>query len=143
MKHGAKDVDESSDNYDTIEWLLKNIPHNNGRVGQWGISYPGWQTVMGMIAAHPALKASSPQSSPSDMFVGDDFHHNGAFRFHVHVQLAVRQCAPARGDADHRAPARVRLRHQRRLRLLPQRRHRRSASTSCTSTIRCRRGTTS
>ena len=81
VKKSAKDVDESSDNYDTIEWLLKNIPHNNGRVGQWGISYPGWQTVMGMIAAHPALKASSPQSSPSDMFIGDDFHHNGAFRF--------------------------------------------------------------
>jgi hypothetical protein len=81
VKRGPKDVDESSDNYDTIDWLLKNIPHNNGRVGQWGISYPAWQTVMGMIAAHPALKASSPQSSPSDMFVGDDFHHNGAFRF--------------------------------------------------------------
>jgi len=81
LKRSSKDVDESSDNYDTIEWLLKNIPRNNGRVGQWGISYPAWQTVMGMIAAHPALKASSPQSSPSDMFVGDDFHHNGAFRF--------------------------------------------------------------
>jgi putative CocE/NonD family hydrolase len=80
-KNGPKDVDESSDNYDTIDWLLKNIPHNNGRVGQWGISYPAWQTVMGMIAAHPALKASSPQSSPSDMYIGDDFHHNGAFRF--------------------------------------------------------------
>ena len=81
VKRGPKDVDESSDNYDTIDWLLKHIPHNNGRVGQWGVSYPGWQTVMGMIAAHPALKASSPQSSPSDMFIGDDFHHNGAFRF--------------------------------------------------------------
>jgi hypothetical protein len=81
VKHGPQDVDESSDNYDTIDWLLKNIPHNNGRVGQWGISYPGWQTVMGMIAAHPALKASSPQSSPSNMYTGDDFHHNGAFRF--------------------------------------------------------------
>jgi putative CocE/NonD family hydrolase len=81
QKKGPQDVDESSDNYDTIAWLLKNIPHNNGRVGQWGISYPAWQTVMGMIDAHPALKAASPQSSPSDMFVGDDFHHNGAFRF--------------------------------------------------------------
>jgi hypothetical protein len=80
-KQGPKEVDESSDTYDTIEWLLKNIPHNNGRVGQWGISYPGWQAVMGMIDAHPALKASSPQASPSDMFIGDDFHHNGAFRF--------------------------------------------------------------
>jgi uncharacterized protein len=81
VKHSKQDVDESSDNYDTIDWLLKNIPHNNGRVGQWGISYPAWQTVMGMIAAHPALKAASPQSSPSNMFIGDDFHHNGAFRF--------------------------------------------------------------
>jgi putative CocE/NonD family hydrolase len=80
IKRGAEDVDESSDTYDTIEWLLKNIPNHNGRVGQMGISYPGWQTVMGMIDAHPALKASSPQASPSDMWIGDDFHHNGAFR---------------------------------------------------------------
>lgn len=80
MKRGPNDVDESSDNYDTIEWLLANIPNHNGRVGQWGISYPGWQTTMGMIDAHPALKASSPQASPSDMFIGDDWHHNGAFR---------------------------------------------------------------
>ncbi|MCJ7564168.1 MAG: CocE/NonD family hydrolase [Candidatus Aminicenantes bacterium] len=74
------DTDESSDTYDTIEWLLKNIPNNNGRVGQWGISYPGCQTVWGMIDAHPALKASSPQAPAIDMFIGDDFHHNGAFR---------------------------------------------------------------
>ncbi|MGB3860763.1 MAG: CocE/NonD family hydrolase [Candidatus Aminicenantaceae bacterium] len=80
VKEGPDDVDESSDTYDTIEWLLENIPNHNGRVGQMGISYPGWQTVMGMIDAHPALKASSPQASPSDMWIGDDFHHNGAFR---------------------------------------------------------------
>ena len=80
IKRGPEDVDESSDTFDTIEWLLKNIPNHNGRVGQMGISYPGWQTVMGMIDAHPALKASSPQASPSDMWIGDDFHHNGAFR---------------------------------------------------------------
>ena len=73
-------ADESTDNYDTIEWVLSNIPNHNGRVGQWGISYPGWQTVMGMVNAHPALQASSPQASPSDMFIGDDWHHNGAFR---------------------------------------------------------------
>src|SRR5262245_28747568 len=79
-KKGPQDTDESSDTYDTIEWLLANLRGHNGRVGQWGISYPGWQTVMGMIDAHPALKASSPQASPSDMFIGDDFHHNGAFR---------------------------------------------------------------
>jgi len=76
----GKQTDESSDTYDTIEWLLKNIPNHNGRAGLWGISYPAWQTVMGMIEAHPALKAASPQASPADMFIGDDFHHNGAFR---------------------------------------------------------------
>ena len=71
-------VDESSDTYDTIEWLLKNVPNNNGRVGQWGISYPGFYTIAGAVAAHPALKASSPQAPVSDFFF-DDFHHNGAF----------------------------------------------------------------
>lgn len=80
IKQSSQDTDESSDTYDTIEWLLKNIPNHNGRVGQWGVSYPGWETVMAMIDAHPALKASSPQASPSDMWIGDDFHHNGAFR---------------------------------------------------------------
>lgn len=79
-KQSPQDTDESSDTYDTIEWILKNVPNHNGRVGQWGISYPAFQTVMGMIDAHPAMKASSPQASPSDMWIGDDFHHNGAFR---------------------------------------------------------------
>jgi len=79
-KSGPKDVDESSDTYDTIDWLLKNIPNNNGRVGMYGTSYGGFQVAHGMIDAHPALKASAPQASPSDMWIGDDFHHNGAFR---------------------------------------------------------------
>jgi uncharacterized protein len=79
-KRTTKDVDESSDTHDTIEWLLERVPRHTGRVGMWGISYPGWQTVMGMMNAHPALKAASPQASPSDMYIGDDFHHNGAFR---------------------------------------------------------------
>lgn len=70
--------DESSDTYDTIEWLLKNIPNNNGRVGQWGISYPGFYTAASLPDAHPALKAASPQAPVSDFFF-DDFHHNGAF----------------------------------------------------------------
>jgi uncharacterized protein len=70
--------DESSDTYDTIEWLLKNVPNNNGRVGQWGISYPGFYTAAALPDAHPALKASSPQAPVSDFFF-DDFHHNGAF----------------------------------------------------------------
>ncbi|HHZ98087.1 MAG TPA: CocE/NonD family hydrolase [Candidatus Marinimicrobia bacterium] len=77
---GPMDVDESTDNYDTIDWLINNIEGHNSLAGQWGISYSGWQTAMGMVDAHPALVASSPQASPSNMFIGDDFHHNGAFR---------------------------------------------------------------
>ncbi|MGC1615982.1 MAG: CocE/NonD family hydrolase [Candidatus Acidiferrum sp.] len=75
-----KAIDEGTDTYDTIDWLVKNVPHNNGRAGLVGISYGGWLTVMGMLDPHPALKAVSEQASPADMFLGDDFHHNGAFR---------------------------------------------------------------
>ncbi len=80
QKRPSQDTDESSDTYDTIEWLLENVPNHNGRVGLYGVSYSGFQTVMGMIEAHPALKAASPQASPADMWMGDDFHHNGALR---------------------------------------------------------------
>jgi uncharacterized protein len=73
-------IDESTDTQDTITWLLKNIAGHNGRVGMLGVSYDGWLTVMAMLDPHPALKAVSPQASPADMFLGDDFHHNGAFR---------------------------------------------------------------
>ena len=73
-------IDESTDTYDTIKWLLTNMPKNNGRVGMLGVSYDGWTSAMGMLDPHPALKAVSPQASPADMFLGDDFHHNGAFR---------------------------------------------------------------
>ena len=76
---GPKDFDESSDAYDTIDWLVKNVPNNNGNVGMFGISYPGFYTSMGMIDSHPALKAASPQAPISDWFMGDDIHHNGAF----------------------------------------------------------------
>ena len=72
-------IDESTDTYDTIDWLVKNIPNNNGRVGQWGISYPGFYTASGLVDAHPALKAASPQAPVIDWFVGDDFHRNGVF----------------------------------------------------------------
>jgi len=74
-----KDIDESTDAYDTIDWLIHNIPNNNGKVGMWGISYPGFYAAAGMIDAHPALKAVSPQAPIADWFIGDDFHHNGAF----------------------------------------------------------------
>jgi putative CocE/NonD family hydrolase len=77
-KKGPKDIDEASDTYDSIDWLLKHVPNHNGKVGQWGISYPGFYTAAGMIDAHPALKAVSPQAPIVDWFVGDDFHRNGA-----------------------------------------------------------------
>ena len=77
-KKTKADVDEASDTYDTIEWLLKNVPNNNGRVGMWGISYPGFYTTMGVLSGHPALKAASPQAPIADWFIGDDDHHNGA-----------------------------------------------------------------
>lgn len=77
-KKSNKDVDESSDMYDTMEWLLKNIQFNNGRAGQWGISYPGFYTSASSVDAHPALKACSPQAPIADFFF-DDFHHNGAY----------------------------------------------------------------
>ena len=73
-------IDEGTDTFDTIDWLLKNVPDNNGRAGLVGISYGGWLTAMALIEPHPALKAASEQASPADMFLGDDFHHNGAFR---------------------------------------------------------------
>jgi putative CocE/NonD family hydrolase len=75
---GKDGIAESTDAYDTIDWLIKNIPNNNGRVGMWGISYPGFYTAAGAIHAHPALKAASPQAPIADWFIGDDFHHNGA-----------------------------------------------------------------
>jgi len=78
VKHGPTDIDESTDTWDTIDWLVKRVPNNNGRVGMWGISYPGFYVAAGMIDAHPALKAASPQAPIADWFIGDDFHHNGA-----------------------------------------------------------------
>src|SRR5438270_3046893 len=84
-----KAIDEGTDTYDTIAWLVKNVPHNNGRVGLLGISYGGWLTVMGMLEPHPALKAVSEQASPADMFLGDDFHHNGAFRLSYGFEYAA------------------------------------------------------
>ena len=97
------EVDESTDNYDTIDWILENIPNNNGRVGQWGISYSAWQTVMGMVDAHPALEASSPQASPSDMFVGDDWHHNGAFRLMYAFSWLSNNARTRTGPTEQRA----------------------------------------
>ena len=73
-------IDESTDTWDTIDWLVKNIPNNNGKAGIVGISYPGWLALVGSVDPHPALKAASEQACMGDLFLGDDFHHNGAFR---------------------------------------------------------------
>ena len=95
---GPKDIDESSDAYDTIDWLVKNIPNNSGKVGLFGISYPGFYTSMGMIDSHPALKAASPQAPITDWFMGDDLHHNGAFflsqNFNFFYEFAQREEDP-------------------------------------------------
>lgn len=74
-----KETDENSDTWDTIDWLVKNVENNNGRVGVFGISYPGFYAAMSLPDAHPALKAVSPQAPVTDWFIGDDWHHNGAF----------------------------------------------------------------
>jgi putative CocE/NonD family hydrolase len=79
-ERGPGCVDESTDTYDTIDWLLNNVPNNNGRAGVLGISYPGWLTDMAAIEPHPALKAISPQAPMGDTWMGDDFFHQGAFR---------------------------------------------------------------
>ena len=79
QKKGKQDIDESSDTYDTIDWLIKNIPGNNGKAGLYGISYPGFYSTAALPGAHPGLKAVSPQAPVTDWFQGDDFHHNGAF----------------------------------------------------------------
>ncbi|MGA8669465.1 MAG: CocE/NonD family hydrolase, partial [Terracidiphilus sp.] len=78
-KKSPLDVDDASDTYDTIEFLLKNVPNNNGKVGIWGISYPGFYTSASIIDSHPALVAASPQAPMTDLFMGDDGYHGGAF----------------------------------------------------------------
>jgi len=78
-KKNNNDIDEASDTYDAIDWLIKNLPNNNGNVGAFGISYPGFYATMAAASGHPALKAVSPQAPVTEWFLGDDFHHNGAF----------------------------------------------------------------
>ncbi len=86
---GPKDTDESTDTYDTVDWLVKNVPNNNGRVGMWGISYPGFFAAYGLMNAHPALKAVSPQAPMGDVGNGDDAYHNGAFHLSANFGFYV------------------------------------------------------
>ncbi len=100
-KKTNKDIDEASDSYDTIDWLVKNIPNNNGNVGAIGISFPGFYATMVALSGHPALKVVSPQAPVTDRFFGDDDHHNGvlmlqdAFAFHVAGGFAAPSRAPS------------------------------------------------
>jgi putative CocE/NonD family hydrolase len=87
-KSAPQAIDEGTDTYDTIDWLVKNVPRNNGRVGMFGTSYDGWLVVMATLEPHPALKAVVEQATPADMFMGDDFHHNGAFRLSYGFEYA-------------------------------------------------------
>ena len=111
---GAQDTDDSTDTYDTIEWLIKHVPNNNGRVGIWGISYDGFFAAFSLMNAHPALKAVSPQAPMGDVGNGDDAYHNGAFHlagnFGFYTNFQPRPGEPARpaqnprfdfGTADH------------------------------------------
>jgi len=103
-KKGPKDVDETTDAWDTVDWLVKNVPHNNGKVGTWGISYPGFYAAMAAIDAHPALVAVSPQAPVADWFAGDDFHHNGALFLAAAFNFYVRFGQPREGPTTKWAP---------------------------------------
>ncbi len=96
-------ADESTDAFDTIDWLVKNVENNNGKAGLIGISYPGWLALVGSIDPHPALKASSPQAEMGDLFLGDDFHHNGAFRLSYGLEYSYGVEA-TKTDADFKFP---------------------------------------
>lgn len=87
-KNNPNAIDESTDCYDAVSWLIKNVRGNNGKVGIRGISYPGWLALVASVDPHPALKAASEQATPADMFLGDDFHHNGAFRLSYGFEYA-------------------------------------------------------
>ena len=118
VKSGPKDVDESTDTYDTIDWLIKNIPNNNGRVGLYGTSYPGFYAAAGIIDAHPALKAASPQAPIADLFMGDDSYHNGAFMLAANFGFYSGFYPREGGPSLPQDRVALRLRHARRLRLL-------------------------
>ena len=102
LRTDSSGVDEATDTYDTIEWLLRNVPGNNGRVGGLGISYPGWLATMQALSGHPALRAVSPQAPMADTWMGDDFFHNGAFRMSYGVEytysMEVDDFRPAEPD---------------------------------------------
>lgn len=102
-KRGSKDIDESTDTYDTIEWLLKNVPNNNGRAGMVGISQPGFHVAASIIDSHAALKAASPQAPTADYYMGDDVYHNGAFMLSANFDF-YSGFVPRKGGPEPRKP---------------------------------------
>ena len=100
---GPKDTDESTDTYDTVDWLVKHVPNNNGSVGMWGISYPGFFAAHGLMNAHPALKAVSPQAPMGDVGNGDDGYHNGAFHLAANFRF-YSSFLPRKPDPERPAP---------------------------------------
>jgi putative CocE/NonD family hydrolase len=101
---GPKDTDESTDTYDTVDWLVKHILNNNGKVGMWGISYPGFFAAHGLIDAHPALKAVSPQAPMGDVGNGDDGYHNGAFHLAANFRF-YSSFMPRKPDSERPQPS--------------------------------------
>ncbi len=93
-------IDESTDAYDTIDWLMKNLPNNNGRVGTFGVSYPGWLAAVTGVGPHPALKAISPQAPMGDTWMGDDFFHQGAFRLSYGTEYTWSMESSSDGSED-------------------------------------------
>ena len=118
-QEGPKDIDESTDTYDTIEWLLKNVPNHNGRAGMVGISQPGFHVAASIIDSHPALKAASPQAPTADYYMGDDVYHNGAFmlgaNFGFYSSFVARGATPEPPQAS----GAVRSGHAGHVRVLP------------------------
>jgi uncharacterized protein len=102
-KRTSKDIDESTDTFDTIEWLLKNVANHNGRVGMVGVSQPGFHVAASIINSHPALKAASPQAPTADYYMGDDVYHNGAFMLGANFAF-YSGFVPRRGAPEPRNP---------------------------------------
>ncbi|HOW86197.1 MAG TPA: CocE/NonD family hydrolase [Candidatus Aminicenantes bacterium] len=107
-KKGPADIDESSDAYDTVDWLLENVPGHNGKVGAWGISYPGFTATMTALASHPAVAAASPQAPMADLFMGDDGLHNGAL-YLAHYANYVYTMGQKREAPTEEGPSRLRF----------------------------------
>ena len=129
-KKSPQDVDDASDTYDTIEFLLKHVANNNGKVGIWGISYPGFYTSASIIDSHPALVAASPQAPMTDLFLGDDGYHGGAFMLAANFGFYA-FFHPQKNPTEPSPTVPFRLRHARQLQVLSGRGQHRQSGHAC------------